>query len=105
MNMLDGTKRAIERHDHADPRHNRVLNVEIGDGAAMSVPTGYWCWRLRYAKDTTPPGVCDDRMIAAGVCDSYRYLIMECNKEEAWRRVKLMREAIIASRPIEAAAE
>lgn len=103
--MFGATQRALERHNPADPRHNRILNVEVGDGAMMTVPTGYWGWRLRYGKDTTPPGVCDDRMLAAGVCDSYRYLIMECTKEEAWRRIKLMREAITANASKEAQAK
>lgn len=102
--MLALTQRMLDRHDPADPRHNRVLTVEVGDGAAMTVPTGYWGWRLRYGKDVTPPGICDDRMLAAGVCDSYRYLIMECPKEEAWRRIKLMREAIKANAAKEATA-
>jgi phosphopantothenate synthetase len=63
----------------------------------MSLPFNYWLWQLRYSKDKTPPNVADDRMMAAGVLESYRYLIEECTKDEAWRRIKLMRAAIRAN--------
>ena len=29
----------------------------------------------------------------AAALDAYRYLVLECSQEEAWRRIKLMREA------------
>ncbi len=83
--------------DQAPPRTygiDRVFHVDVGGGAAMTVPLGSWMWKLRYGKDTTPPTICDDRMLAAGICESYRYLIEECTKEEAWRRIKIMRAAI-----------
>ena len=83
-------------HDQNDAKHNRLLNIPVGDGAMMSLPFNYWLWRLRYAKDQTPKGICDDRMLAAGALESYRYLVMECTKEEAWRRIKIMREAVAA---------
>ena len=84
-------------HDPNDAQHNRVLRVKVGDGAQMCIPYCYWMWRLIYAKDLTPSGIADDRMLAASVMESYRYLILGCTKEEAWRRIKLMREAIAAN--------
>lgn len=39
-------------------------------------------------------GICDDRMLAVGVIESYLYLIQECTKEEAWRRIKILRKAL-----------
>ena len=83
-------------HDPNDPRHNRILRVPVGDGASMSLPHRYWLWRLNYTKDETPPGICDDRCLAAGVLESYLYLVTECDKEESWRRIELMRAAISA---------
>lgn len=91
--MLPGSVRMLDRHDPADPRHNRVLTVDIGDGATMAVPAGYWMHRLCHGADKTPPGVADDRLLAASCFESYRALI-HCNKEEAWRRIKLMREVL-----------
>jgi hypothetical protein len=35
--------------------------------------------------------------LAAGVLDSYLYLIEECTKEEAWRRIKILRHAMIVT--------
>ena len=35
-------------------------------------------------------------MTAASVVDSFEYLINNCTKEEAWRRIKIMRKAIRA---------
>lgn len=84
-------------HDPDDARHNRLLHVDVGDGARMTVPFSYWLWRLRYAQDATPEGICDDRMLAASALGDYRYLILECSKEEAWRRIKLMRAAVAAT--------
>lgn len=77
----------------------RLLYVYVGDGtpegtAQMSVPKLNWLWSLRYGEDTSAPTECDDRMLAAGALESYRYLIMECTKEEAWLRIKQMRAAI-----------
>jgi hypothetical protein len=34
-----------------------------------------------------------------GVLQSYLYLVTECNKEEAWQRIKLLRAALIPSHP------
>lgn len=74
---------------------DRVLRVDVGDGAAMTVPLSDWNWQLRYARPEPNRGSnCDDRMLAASVNDSYLYLIQECTKEESWRRIKLMRAAL-----------
>lgn len=91
------------RHQIPSRVGERIIAVDVGDGAMMTVPTRYWCWWLRYGKDKTTPGIADDRMLAASVCDSYRYLIMECTNEDAWQRIKLMREAINANAAKEAA--
>lgn len=78
---------------------DRVLHVDVGDGANMSVPFGEWPWQLRYVRPepTRSSIICDDRMLAAGICESYLYLIQECTKAEAWRRIKLMRAALAAN--------
>lgn len=72
----------------------RVITVPIGGGAQMSVPGAGWIWCLRYGKDMSTPPICSDRMMAAGVCESFRYLIQECTRDEAWRRIKIMRTAL-----------
>ena len=82
-------------HNPNDPLHNRVLRVQVGGGAQMSLPYRYWLHRLNYEKDKTPVGVCDDRVLAAGVLESYLYLVERCSKEEVWRRIQLMRAAIL----------
>ena len=72
---------------------DRTLTVDVG-GAAMTIPTDDWLWQLRYQRQEPDRGtLADDRMLAAGVGDSFLYLIRECSKEEAWRRLKLMRAA------------
>lgn len=74
---------------------DRVGTIMIGDGAQMSVPIGDWLWQLRYARpEPDRKGMCDDRMLAAGVLEAYMYLVQECTKEEAWRRIKIMRKAL-----------
>lgn len=73
---------------------DRILNVDVG-GAHMTVPIGDWCWQLRYVNPEPDRGtVCGDRMLAASVMESYLYLIRECTRDEAWRRIKLMRRAL-----------
>jgi hypothetical protein len=91
---LPATIRMLDRHDPADPRHNRILTVDVGDGAQMTVPAGYWLHRLVHETDGTPPGIADDRSLAASCLESYRFLIMNCTKEEAWHRLKMLREVI-----------
>lgn len=74
---------------------DRTLYVDVGDGATMTLPTDDWLWQLRFNRIEPPRGtLADDRMLAAGVGESFRYLICECTKEEAWRRIKLMRAAL-----------
>ena len=36
------------------------------------------------------------KLLAMSVCESYRYLIMECTKHEAWHRIQQMRRAVRA---------
>lgn len=65
----------------------QTVNVDCGDGAQMTMPRDRLEWNLRYGD---PERV---RFDAASVVESYAYLVMECSKEEAWRRIKLMRAA------------
>lgn len=76
----------------------RVLNVYMfNDEVLMTVPRLDWMWQLRYASEPArSASICDDRMLAASICEDYRYLIMECTKEEAWTRLKLLRAAVKA---------
>lgn len=80
---------------------DRVGTIEVGEGAVMSVPIGKWLWQLRYVRPEPDrgPTICDDRMMAAGVLESYMYLVQECTKEEAWRRIKIMRDALRLNQP------
>jgi len=85
--------------------NDRVGTILVGDGAQMSVPIGNWLWQLRYTKEPERSStICDDRMLAAGVMESYMYLIEDCSKDEAWRRIRIMREAIKAARAVSMAA-
>lgn len=65
---------------------NGYLVVGIGGGAQMTCPTGDAEWECRYgqAKNLT----------AASIIDSFEYLVMHCSKDEAWRRIKIMRAAM-----------
>jgi phosphopantothenate synthetase len=61
----------------------------------MTLPRSEWMWQLTHKRTESPRGtLCDDRMLAAGICESYLYLIHECTKEEAWRRIKILRAAL-----------
>ena len=62
--------------------------VATGDGAQMSCPTGELIWQLTWGD---PEKV---RYIAASVIESYDYLLRYPNKEEAWRRIKILRDAL-----------
>lgn len=74
---------------------DRIMNIDVGGGAVMTVPKDNWLWRLRYQRIEVPHGTrVDDRMLAASVGDSFLYLIRECTKEEAWRRIKIIRRAL-----------
>ncbi len=37
-------------------------------------------------------------MLAASINESYLYLIQECTKAEAWRRIKIIRAALAKAR-------
>jgi hypothetical protein len=76
-------------------RTDRDLHVPVGDGATMTVPLPDWLWQLNHVRPEPPRGTkCDDRMCVVGSLESYLYLIEECTKEETWRRVKILREAL-----------
>lgn len=86
----------LRRVDHPQ-KPDRVIRVEVGGGAVMSVPLGDWMWQMNHVRPEPSRGTkCDDRMLAVGVCESYRYLIEHCTKEEAWSRIKLLRAALKA---------
>ena len=78
---------------------DRDIHVPVGDGARMTLPRPEWLWQLRYTRPEPDRGThCDDRMLACSSLESYLYLVEECSKEEAWRRIKIMREAMKAHR-------
>lgn len=64
------------------------LALDMGGGAQMACPTGELLNMLRYGDAERM------RLVAATVIDSFNYLVMDCTKEEAWRRILLMREAM-----------
>lgn len=73
---------------------DRVLHVPVGEDEFMTLPQADWAWSLRYTRPEPDRGKeVDDRMLASEVMESFLYLIMDCTKEEAWRRIKLMRAA------------
>lgn len=73
-------------------QENSVLRVPVGDNAKMSFPTTELCWQARYGKN-------QPTMLMAGALESFRYLVLECTKEEAWRRIKLIREYVSTAPP------
>jgi hypothetical protein len=74
---------------------DRVLTVYVHPDASMTVPKSEWLWALRY-QDEPERAAASDRMLAASVGESYRYLITSCDKDEAWHRIQQMRRAIVA---------
>lgn len=58
----------------------------------MTCPVGDLDWQLRYGSESSKLACA---LTAASVIDSFNYLIMNCNKEEAWRRIKIMRSAML----------
>ena len=81
---------------------NRVKYVQVGGGAQMAVPLPDWLWQMNHIRPEPDRGTkCDDRMLAVGVMESYLYLIQGCTKDEAWRRIKLLRDALRQSREVE----
>jgi len=75
------------------PRYmESMTTVYVHPDAQMTVPsTGDTSleWVLRYGTTDRPVA-----LAAASCLESYMYLVTECTKDEAWRRIKLMREAI-----------
>lgn len=76
---------------------DRVLSVYVHNDAMMTVPKADWLWQLNWIdepkRDET---TATDRQIAMGVLESYRYLVMECTKDEAWHRIMQIRRAVKA---------
>ncbi len=58
----------------------------------MSIPRinndGSLGWRLIWNEPCKA-----NNMAAASALESYNYIVDHCNKEEAWRRIKLLRAA------------
>ncbi len=76
---------------------DRAVSVEMGDGAMMRLPLPSWLWNMNWVRPEPDHGTkCDDRMLAVSALESYLYLIQHCNKDEAWRRIKILRSAIKA---------
>lgn len=74
---------------------DRDIHVPVGDGAAMTLPRPDWLWQLNHTRPEPNRGThCDDRMLVVSSLQSYLYLVEECTKEEAWRRIKILREAM-----------
>ena len=74
---------------------DRTIHVDVGDGVRMTLPRRDWLWQLNHIRPEPPRGTqCDDRMLSGGVMQSFLYLIEKCTRAEAWRRIKIMREAI-----------
>jgi len=69
------------------------LHVGVGNGAFMALPSpdpkdvGGLGWRLRYNK----PVSYQDQLAAASILESYLYLVMDCTKKEAARRIKFLK--------------
>lgn len=63
-----------------------MLYVDIGGGAQMSFPSAEELWQQRYGQPLR-------RFTTASALASYEYLVLECTKDEAWRRIKLLRAA------------
>lgn len=60
----------------------------------MTLPRPGWLWALTWCHEPPRGTKCSDRMLAVSSLESYLYLIEECSKEEAWRRIKILREAM-----------
>lgn len=74
---------------------DRNFHIPVGDGARMTLPKPEWLWQLNHVRPEPPRGTqCDDRMLAVATIQDYLYLIECCTKEEAWRRIKILRKAM-----------
>ncbi len=70
-----------------------TLYVSCGDGASMTIPIiqneqRSIGWKLTWNEPCKA-----NNTAAASIIESYNYLIDHCTKEEAWRRIKLLRKA------------
>lgn len=74
----------------------RVLWVYVHPDAQMTVPKSEWLWNLNWTDEPERDASVSDRQMAMSVGESYRYLIMECTKDEAWHRIQQMRRAVKA---------
>lgn len=76
-----------------------MIDVDFGDGARGLIPApgddehDGLNWMLRYMEPSETL-----RLSAAACLDNFEYLITSCTKEDAWRRLKLMRAAYLAAR-------
>lgn len=96
---MEDVREAIMRPVGHTIKTDRVGYIDVG-GAQMSIPLGDWLWQMNHIRQEPSRGTqCDDRMLAVGVIESYLYLICHCTKEEAWRRIKILRAALAASEP------
>jgi hypothetical protein len=68
-----------------------MVNVDMGDGASMPMPDNDIEWHLRYGNRQKYA------LSAASIVAAYNYLVLECSKKEAWRRIKLIRAAYASS--------
>lgn len=75
---------------------DRVISVYVHPDAMMTVPRSDWMWQLNWTDEPERGTLCTDRQLAVSVCESYRFLIMECTKDEAWHRIQQMRRAVRA---------
>ena len=75
---------------------DRVLSVYVYPDAMMTVPRSEWMWQLNWLDEPDRGTKASDRQMAMSVCESYRYLVMECTKDEAWHYIQQMRRAIVA---------
>ena len=75
---------------------DRALAVYVHPDAMMTMPKSQWMWELNWTDEPDRGSQASDRQMAMSVCESYRYLIMECTKEEAWHRIQQLRRAVMA---------
>jgi hypothetical protein len=74
------------------------LYVDVGDGAVITFPAPKaecvvgLAWKMRYGDAEKV------RYTAAGVIESYSYLILECSEKEILRRVRAIRKAVAEER-------
>lgn len=65
-----------------------MQRVKCESGATMTVPTNEDRWQARYEPTSL------NMLSVASAMDSYAYLLFECTREEAWRRIKNIRSAM-----------